>query len=106
MGLCRQMAQRQGKTSIYDQCKGEGEEAIACAQRLALEKGDMCFPTYYQPGTGNRMGYAPPPRPGMELFPWPWQGRQSPGKSYGAMTIRVITVRTLAPTNKPIQARW
>ena len=43
-----QMAQRQGKTSIYVQCKGE--EAIACAQRLALEKGDMCFPTYRQQG--------------------------------------------------------
>ena len=43
-----QMAQRQGKTSIYVQCKGE--EAIACAQRLALKKGDMCFPTYRQQG--------------------------------------------------------
>ena len=43
-----QMAQRQGKTSIYVQCRGE--EAIACAQRLALEKGDMCFPTYRQQG--------------------------------------------------------
>ena len=43
-----QMAQRQGKTSIYVQCKGE--EAIACAQRMALEKGDMCFPTYRQQG--------------------------------------------------------
>ena len=43
-----QMAQRQGKTSIYVQCKGE--EAVACAQRLALEKGDMCFPTYRQQG--------------------------------------------------------
>lgn len=43
-----QMAQRQGKTSIYVQCRGE--EAIACAQRLVLEKGDMCFPTYRQQG--------------------------------------------------------
>ncbi len=43
-----QMAQRQGKTSIYVQCRGE--EAIACAQRMALEKGDMCFPTYRQQG--------------------------------------------------------
>ena len=43
-----QMAQRQGKTSIYVQCKGE--EAIACAQRMVLEKGDMCFPTYRQQG--------------------------------------------------------
>jgi len=43
-----QMAQRQGKTSIYVQCRGE--EAIACGQRLALKKGDMCFPTYRQQG--------------------------------------------------------
>lgn len=43
-----QMAQRQGKTSIYVRCRGE--EAIACAQRMALEQGDMCFPTYRQQG--------------------------------------------------------
>lgn len=43
-----QMAQRQGKTSIYVQCRGE--EAIACAQRMALDKDDMCFPTYRQQG--------------------------------------------------------
>jgi len=41
-------AQRQGKTSFYAQCRGE--EAIAVAQRLALRKGDMCFPTYRQQG--------------------------------------------------------
>lgn len=43
-----QMAQRQGKTSFYVQCRGE--EAIACAQRSVLDKGDMCFPTYRQQG--------------------------------------------------------
>lgn len=43
-----QRAQRQGKTSVYVQCRGE--EAIACGQRLALSKGDMCFPTYRQQG--------------------------------------------------------
>ena len=43
-----QMAQRQGKTSIYVQCRGE--EAIATGQRLALSQGDMCFPTYRQQG--------------------------------------------------------
>ncbi len=42
------MAQRQGKTSFYAQCRGE--EAVACAQKLALRKGDMCFPTYRQQG--------------------------------------------------------
>ncbi len=42
------MAQRQGKTSFYMQCLGE--EAIACAFRLALQPGDMNFPTYRQQG--------------------------------------------------------
>ena len=42
------LAQRQGKTSFYAQCRGE--EAIACAQKMALSKGDMCFPTYRQQG--------------------------------------------------------
>ena len=42
------LSQRQGKTSFYIQCLGE--EAIACAQRKALEPGDMCFPTYRQQG--------------------------------------------------------
>lgn len=43
-----QMAQRQGKTSFYMQCKGE--EAIACGFRRMLEQGDMNFPTYRQQG--------------------------------------------------------
>ena len=38
--------QRQGKTSFYMKCTGE--EAIACAQALVLNDGDMCFPTYRQ----------------------------------------------------------
>jgi len=42
------MAQRQGKTSFYMQCLGE--EAIACAFRKALSRGDMNFPTYRQQG--------------------------------------------------------
>lgn len=42
------MAQRQGKTSFYMQCTGE--EAIAVAQQMALQPGDMHFPTYRQQG--------------------------------------------------------
>lgn len=42
------MAQRQRKLSFYMQCLGE--EAIACGHALALEEGDMCFPTYRQQG--------------------------------------------------------
>ena len=41
-------AQRQKKMSFYMQCLGE--EAIAIAHALALEPGDMCFPTYRQQG--------------------------------------------------------
>lgn len=37
-------AHRQGKTSFY--MKSAGEEAIGAAQSLALDKGDMSFPTY------------------------------------------------------------
>jgi 2-oxoisovalerate dehydrogenase E1 component alpha subunit len=39
-------AQRQGKTSFYMKCTGE--EGVAVAQALALEREDMLFPTYRQ----------------------------------------------------------
>jgi 2-oxoisovalerate dehydrogenase E1 component alpha subunit len=42
------IAQRQKKISFYMQCLGE--EAIATAHALALQPGDMCFPTYRQQG--------------------------------------------------------
>jgi len=45
----RMMAlQRQGKTSFYMKCTGE--EAIAVGHQLALQQGDMNFPTYRQQG--------------------------------------------------------
>jgi 2-oxoisovalerate dehydrogenase E1 component subunit alpha len=40
--------QRQGKTSFYLKCTGE--EAVAVGQAFALERDDMCFPTYRQQG--------------------------------------------------------
>ena len=40
--------QRQGNLSFY--MKSTGEEAIAVAQAMALESGDMLFPTYRQQG--------------------------------------------------------
>jgi 2-oxoisovalerate dehydrogenase E1 component alpha subunit len=40
------IAQRQKKMSFYMQSLGE--EAIGCAHALALQDGDMCFPTYRQ----------------------------------------------------------
>jgi 2-oxoisovalerate dehydrogenase E1 component alpha subunit len=42
------IAQRQKKISFYIQSLGE--EAIATAHAQALQPGDMCFPTYRQPG--------------------------------------------------------
>lgn len=40
------IAQRQKKLSFYMQCLGE--EAIGSAHAMALQPGDMCFPTYRQ----------------------------------------------------------
>lgn len=40
--------QRQGKTSFY--MKSTGEEAVAVAAAMALDRRDMCFPTYRQQG--------------------------------------------------------
>ncbi|HRP12526.1 MAG TPA: thiamine pyrophosphate-dependent enzyme, partial [Terricaulis sp.] len=39
-------AQRQGKTSFYMQ--SFGEEAVPVAQAMALNRDDMCFPSYRQ----------------------------------------------------------
>ncbi|MBU3077275.1 thiamine pyrophosphate-dependent enzyme [Sphingomonas quercus] len=41
-------AQRAGKTSFYMKCTGE--EAVSIAAAEALDRGDMCFPSYRQQG--------------------------------------------------------
>jgi 2-oxoisovalerate dehydrogenase E1 component alpha subunit len=48
-------AQRQGKTSFYMKCTGE--EAVAIAQAMALDRSDMCFPSYRQQGLLIARGY-------------------------------------------------
>jgi len=48
-------AQRQGKTSFYMKCTGE--EAIAIATAVALDRDDMNFPTYRQQGLLIARGY-------------------------------------------------
>ena len=48
-------AQRQGKTSFY--MKATGEEAVAVAAAYALDRDDMCFPTYRQQGLLIARGY-------------------------------------------------
>lgn len=52
---CMLRFHRQGKISFYMQSLGE--EAIACAHRLALRPDDMCFPTYRQQGLLISSGY-------------------------------------------------
>ena len=47
--------QRQGKTSFF--MKSTGEEAIAVAPSLGLDRGDMCFPTYRVAGWLMARGY-------------------------------------------------
>lgn len=49
-------AQRQGKTSFY--MKSTGEEAVSIAQAAALERDDMCFPSYRQQGLLIARGYS------------------------------------------------
>ena len=48
-------AQRQGKISFY--IKSAGEEATSVAFALALERDDMCFPSYRQQGLLFARGY-------------------------------------------------
>jgi 2-oxoisovalerate dehydrogenase E1 component alpha subunit len=49
-------AQRQGKTSFY--MKATGEEAVAVAAAYALDRDDMCFPSYRQQGLLIARGYS------------------------------------------------
>ncbi len=48
-------AQRQGKTSFY--MKATGEEAASVASTMALDRADMCFPSYRQQGILIARGY-------------------------------------------------
>ncbi|HSC59989.1 MAG TPA: thiamine pyrophosphate-dependent enzyme [Rhizomicrobium sp.] len=48
-------AQRQGKTSFYMKCTGE--EAVAIAAAYAMDRDDMCFPSYRQQGLLIARGY-------------------------------------------------
>jgi len=84
-------AQRQGKTSFYMKCTGE--EAVAVAQTMALDREDMCFPTYRQQGILVARGY---PLVAMmnQIYSNaqdPMKGRQLPvmysSKEYGFFSI-------------------
>lgn len=84
-------AHRQGKISFYMQSLGE--EAIACGQQRALQRGDMHFPTYRQQGLLIAAGY-----PIVDMMNQilsnehdPLKGRQLPvlysAKDFGFFTI-------------------
>ena len=84
-------AQRQGKTSFY--MKSTGEEAVAVSQAFALDRNDMCFPSYRQQGILVARGY-----PLVDMMNQiysnerdPVKGRQLPimysSKAHGFFTI-------------------
>jgi 2-oxoisovalerate dehydrogenase E1 component alpha subunit len=84
-------AQRQGKISFY--MKSTGEEATSVAYALALERDDMCFPSYRQQGLLIARGY-----PLLDMMCQcysnsrdPLKGRQLPimysSREYGFFTI-------------------
>jgi 2-oxoisovalerate dehydrogenase E1 component alpha subunit len=84
-------AQRQGKISFY--VKSTGEEATSVAFAQALERDDMCFPSYRQQGLLIARGY-----PIIDMMCQcysnardPLKGRQLPvmysGRQFGVFTI-------------------
>ena len=86
-GCC--IAQRQRKMSFYMQSLGE--EAIAVAHALALDEGDMCFPTYRQQGLLIARGY-PLVEMMCQLFSNardPLKGRQLP-VMYSSRRVRLL----------------
>jgi 2-oxoisovalerate dehydrogenase E1 component alpha subunit len=68
-------AQRQGKTTFY--MKSTGEEAVACAQAMALAPDDMCFTTYRQQGILITRGY-----PLVEMMNQIYNNAQDPLKGH------------------------
>ncbi len=84
-------AQRQGKTSFY--VKSTGEEAVSIGAAFALDREDMCFPSYRQPGILIARDY-PIERMMNQIYSNrldPLMGRQLPimysAKSHGFFTI-------------------
>jgi 2-oxoisovalerate dehydrogenase E1 component alpha subunit len=97
--------QRQGKTSFYMKCTGE--EAIAVAQSLVLDPGDMCFPTYRQQGLLITRGY-----PLVDMMNQiysnandPIKGRQLP-IMYSAKAFDFFTISGNLGTQFPQAVGW
>ena len=97
--------QRQGKTSFY--MKSTGEEAVACAQALVLNRDDMCFPTYRQQGILITRGY-----PLVDMMNQiysnardPIKGRQLP-IMYSAREFGFFTISGNLGTQYPQAVGW
>lgn len=98
-------SQRQGKTSFY--VKSTGEEAVAIAQAFALDRDDMCFPSYRQPGILFARDY-----PLVQLINQifsnardPLKGRQLP-TMYSAREYGFFSISGNLATQYPQAAGW
>jgi len=97
--------QRQGKTSFY--VRSTGEEAIAIAQTFALDRDDMCFPSYRQPGILFARDY-PLVQMINQIFSNaadPLKGRQLP-IMYSARNYGFFSISGNLATQYPQAAGW
>jgi 2-oxoisovalerate dehydrogenase E1 component alpha subunit len=98
-------AQRQGKTSFY--VKSTGEEAVSIGAAFALDREDMCFPSYRQPGLLIARDY-PIERMMNQIYSNrldPLLGRQLP-IMYSAKSHGFFTISGNLTTQYPQAAGW
>lgn len=98
-------AQRQGKTSFYMKCTGE--EAVSIGATFALDRDDMCFPSYRQQGILFARDY-PIVRLINQIYSNrldPLYGRQLP-VMYSAREYGFFTLSGNLTTQYPQAAGW
>lgn len=97
--------QRQGKTSFYMKCTGE--EATSVAAAMALDKEDMCFPSYRQQGILFVRGY-----PMVEMVNQIFSNREDKLKGrqlpimYSSRELNFFTVSGNLTTQYPQAVGW
>ena len=97
--------QRQGKTSFYMKCTGE--EATSVAATMALDKEDMCFPSYRQQGILFARGY-----PMVEMVNQIFSNREDKLKGrqlpimYSSRELNFFTVSGNLTTQYPQAVGW
>ncbi|MEL6874750.1 MAG: 3-methyl-2-oxobutanoate dehydrogenase (2-methylpropanoyl-transferring) subunit alpha [Pseudomonadota bacterium] len=97
--------QRQGKTSFYMKCTGE--EATSVAATMALDKEDMCFPSYRQQGILFVRGY-----PMVEMVNQIFSNREDKLKGrqlpimYSSRELNFFTVSGNLTTQYPQAVGW